>query len=146
MGVRELSTVAGRRFFDEVSLLLQKKVTVETTSGRSYTGVLAGFNPETMSLCLSDVKDQSGKTMPKVVLNGSIVAHVLAMERGFDLRALADRLEKVFPKMVKIYETAGIIVVMDRIRVSEQGVIEGSGPMAEHVQRVYDEFMRELKK
>jgi len=144
--VPELSTVASRRFFDEVSLLLQKRVTVETTGGRSYIGVLAGLNPETMSLCLSDVKDQSGKAIPRVVLNGSIVAQVLATERGFDLKALADRLEKVFPKMVKIYETAGIIVVMDRIRVSEQGVIEGSGPMAEHVQRVYDEFMRELKK
>lgn len=146
MGVPWLSATGSRRFFDEISLLLQKKVTVETTGGRSYTGVLVGFNPDTMGLCLADAKDQSGKAIPKIVLNGSIVAQVLAMERGFDLKALADRLEKVFPKMVKVYETAGIILVMDRIRVSEQGILEGSGPMAEHVQKVYEEFMRESRK
>jgi hypothetical protein len=32
---------------------------------------------------------------------------------------------------------------MDRIRVNEKGIIEGAGPAAERVQRVFDEFMRE---
>jgi hypothetical protein len=32
---------------------------------------------------------------------------------------------------------------MDRIRVNEKGIIEGSGPAAERVQRVFDEFIRE---
>jgi hypothetical protein len=44
--------------------------------------------------------------------------------------------------MVKVSEGAGIIVVMDRIRVSEKGILEGSGPAAERVQKVYEEFIR----
>jgi hypothetical protein len=45
--------------------------------------------------------------------------------------------------MIKVNEAAGIIVVMDRIRVSEKGLVEGSGPAAERVQKVYDEFIRD---
>jgi len=45
--------------------------------------------------------------------------------------------------MVKLYEDAGVIVVMDKIRVSERGIVEGSGPAAERVKRVYDEFIKE---
>jgi hypothetical protein len=40
-------------------------------------------------------------------------------------------------------DDAGVILVMDRIRVNEKGIIEGSGPAAERVQRVFDEFIRE---
>jgi hypothetical protein len=35
---------------------------------------------------------------------------------------------------------------MERIRVGPSGILEGSGPMAERVQRVYDEFVREKAK
>jgi len=48
--------------------------------------------------------------------------------------------------MVKVIEEAGVIVVMDKIRVTQKGIIEGTGPAAERVQRVYDEFMKEQAK
>src|SRR5256885_12246788 len=57
--------------------------------------------------------------------------------------SLGERLERVFPRMVRVMDDAGVIVVMDRIRVNEKGIIEGSGPAAERVQRVFDEFIRE---
>jgi hypothetical protein len=44
--------------------------------------------------------------------------------------------------MVKVNEGAGVILVMDRIRVSKKGILEGSGPASERVQKVYDEFIR----
>jgi hypothetical protein len=34
---------------------------------------------------------------------------------------------------------------MDKVKVTEKGVVEGSGPAAERVQRVYDLFMGEVK-
>jgi hypothetical protein len=68
------------------------------------------------------------------------------MEKPFDLQALADRVERVFPRMVKIVEGAGVILVMDKIRLSENGIIEGSGPAAERVQRVYEEFVKDQGK
>jgi hypothetical protein len=37
-------------------------------------------------------------------------------------------------------------VVMDKIRLGEKGMIEGSGPAAERVQKVYEEFMKEQPK
>jgi hypothetical protein len=44
--------------------------------------------------------------------------------------------------MVRLSEGTGVILVMDRIRVSEKGILEGAGPAAERVQKVYDEFIR----
>jgi hypothetical protein len=48
--------------------------------------------------------------------------------------------------MVKMVEGAGVILVMDKIRLSENGIIEGSGPAAERVQRVYEEFVKDQGK
>jgi hypothetical protein len=48
--------------------------------------------------------------------------------------------------MVRVVEGAGVILVMDKIRLGEKGLIEGSGPAAERVQKVYEEFMKEHPK
>jgi hypothetical protein len=47
--------------------------------------------------------------------------------------------------MVKLYEDKGFIWVMDKVKLTEKGVVEGSGPAAERVQRVYNLFMSEAK-
>lgn len=138
-------SVAQRRFFTEVGALIDKTVNVITSDGKSYTGSLVGINPDNLSLCLAEAKDEKGKLAHRVFLNGSVVAQILAIEKPFDLKALADRLEKVFPTLVKLYEDKGFIWVMDKIKLTEKGVIEGSGPAAERVQRVYDQFMSEAK-
>jgi hypothetical protein len=67
------------------------------------------------------------------------------VEKPFDLSALAKRLEKVFPRMVKLYEDKGFMWVMEKIKVTEKGVAEGTGPIAERVQRVYEQFVSEMK-
>jgi len=128
---------------EEITSLLQKVVTVLTPEGKNYTGVLSGVDSHSLNLCLTDAKDDSGRVIHKLFLNGRTVTQIFSSEKPFALQALADRLERVFPRMVKVSEGAGVIVVMDRIRVSEKGIMEGSGPAAERVQRVYDEFMRE---
>ncbi len=138
-------STAERRFVIEISSLVDKTVSVVTVDGKTYTGILVGINPESLSLCLSDVKDQKGQTIPKIILSGSRVAEIFSTEKPFDLRGLAERLERVFPRMVKLYEKEGFIWVMDRIKVTEDGVVEGSGPAAERVQRVYRQFLQETK-
>ena len=137
-----MSSLPDRKFMEEVSGLLQKIVTVSTTDGKNYTGVLVGLDSHTLNVCLSEVKDESGHIVHRLLLNGGKVTQIFSSEKPFDLQALADRLERVFPRMVKVSEGAGIIVVMDRIRVSEKGIVEGSGPAAERVQKVYEEFTR----
>ena len=138
-----MSSLPDRRFMEEITSLLQKVVTVLTPEGKNYTGVLSGVDSHSLNLCLTDAKDDSGRVIHKLFLNGRTVTQIFSSEKPFALQALADRLERVFPRMVKVSEGAGVILVMDRIRVSEKGIMEGSGPAAERVQRVYDEFMRE---
>lgn len=138
-------SAAQRKFFGEVTTLLDKTVTVTTTDGKRYNGTLAGIYPETLSLCLADARDNEGKPLHRVVLNGSVVAQILTVEKPFDLNALANRLEKVFPRMVKLYEDKGFIWVMEKVKVTEKGVAEGTGPAAERVQRVYEQFISEMK-
>jgi len=137
--------VAQRRFLTEIGTMVDKSVTVMTVDGKSYTGNLIGINPDNLSLCLAEAKDDKGRLVHRVFLNGSVVAQVLAIEKPFDLRALAARLEKVFPTLVKLYEDKGFIWVMDKVKVTEKGVVEGSGPAAERVQKVYAQFSSETK-
>lgn len=138
-------SAAQRRFFNEVATLLDKKVTAATVDGKSYSGTLIGINPDNMGLCLSEAKDETGQTLHRVVLNGNVVTKIFAVEKPFDLRALSERLEKVFPTMVKLYEDKGFIWVMEKIKITEKGVTEGTGPAAERVQKVYDLFLSEMK-
>jgi len=138
-------SVAQRRYFTEVSALADRHVIVSTTLGKTFSGALIGINPDNLSLCLAGAKDDEGKVLHRVFLNGNIVAQILSVEKPFDLKALADRLEKVFPTMVKLYEDKGFIWVMDKVKLTEKGVVEGSGPAAERVQKVYEQFMGEVK-
>jgi len=137
-----MSSLPDRRFMEEISGMLQKIVTVSTVDGKAFTGILVGLDSHTLNVCLSDVKDESGHVVHRLLLNGGKVTQIFSSERPFNLQALADRLERVFPRMVRVNEGAGVIVVMDRIRVSEKGILEGSGPAAERVQKVYEEFVR----
>jgi small nuclear ribonucleoprotein (snRNP)-like protein len=137
--------VAQRKFFTEVSALADKNVIVVTASGKKFSGNLLGINPDTLSLCLSEAKDEDGKILHRVFVNGNTVSQILTVEKPFDMKALADRLEKVFPTMVRLYEDKGFIWVMDKVKITEKGVVEGSGPAAERVQKVYDQFMGEAK-
>ncbi|MCJ7469600.1 Lsm family RNA-binding protein [Candidatus Bathyarchaeota archaeon] len=138
-------SIAQRKFFSEVSALADRHVIVSTTTGKTFSGTLLGINPDNLSLCLAEAKDDEGRIVHRVFLNGNVVAQILGVEKPFDLKALADRVEKVFPTMVKLYEDKGFIWVMDKVKLTENGVVEGSGPAAERVQKVYEQFIGEVK-
>ena len=137
-----MSSLPDRKFMEEITSLLQKQITIVTADAKNYNGILSGVDSHTLNVCLTEAKDETGKLFRKLFLSGSIVTQIYSSEKPFNLQALADRLERVFPRMIKMNEAAGIIVVMERIRVSEKGIIEGTGPAAERVQKVYDEFVR----
>jgi len=137
-----MSSLPDRRFMEEINAQLQKMITVVTSEGKSYTGILSGVDSHSLNLCLTAAKDDSGRVLNKLFINGNNVVQIFSTEKPFNLQALADRLERVFPRMIRVNEGAGIIVVMDRIRVSEKGMLEGTGPAAERVQKVYDEFVK----
>ncbi|PVX26729.1 MAG: hypothetical protein CW691_00470 [Candidatus Bathyarchaeum sp.] len=136
-------SVAKRKFVGEIGSLIDKTVMVITVDGKKYSGTLSGIDPDTLSLSLSDAKDEKGVSTHKIFLNGSTLGQIFTIEKPFDLKALSERLEKVFPTMVKLYEEQGFIWVMEKIKVTEKGVTEGSGPIAERVQRVHSLFTKE---
>ena len=99
-----------------------------------------------MSLCIGDAKDEAGKTLQSRILKRQYVAQISSAEKSFDLKALAGRLEKVFPTLVDLNEQSGFIVVMRKVKLTEKGVVEGTGPAADRVQKVYEQFISEIAK
>jgi len=139
--VSSFQPLASRRFLTELSSLLDKRVKVVMTSGSSYEGKLIAYDQNTLSLILANAKDEKGSVYARILINGHHVAQILRLEEPFDLKGLAEVLEKAFPNMVVLHEDTGVITVMDRVRVSEAGVIEGSGPIAERVKKIFEEFV-----
>jgi len=138
-------SMAQRRFISEVAALIDTTVTVVTIDNKTYTGTLIGVNPENLNVVIANAEDSKSRVFPRIVISGNTVAQILSTQKAFDLRGLAERLERVFPRMVKLYEKEGFIWVMDRVKVTEKGVVEGAGPAAERVQRVYSQFLREMQ-
>lgn len=138
-----MAAVASRKFFDELGQLLDKSVRVEGVDGVVYDGTLLGYDGNSMSIVLGDVVGEHGTKIHRVFVYGPTIAKILASERPFNLDGLAERLERVFPNMVRIFHDAGVIVVMDKIRVNEQGIMEGSGPAADRVRDIYERFVSE---
>jgi len=128
---------------EELSTLVGKRVNVVTTDGRVIVGELLGIS-ESLSLVLGRI--QGRPDVPKLVLNGEYVKEISLLEKPFDLKILAERISRVFPGMVRLREDIGAIIVMDKIKVTESGVVEGTGPSAERVRSIYEEYIRELRK
>ncbi len=133
------------RYVAEIKTLIGRRVEVYTSQGRRYRGSVSALNPETLTLVLSNAVDlDKDVEYPLVVINGSSVSEVLLAEHLFDLRSLAERLEKYFPRMVRYDEVARVIVVAGTVKVGEDGIIEGTGPIAERVRSIYEEYLREV--
>ena len=133
--------VAGKRFSDEFSSVMDKTVRVVTSHG-SYEGRLTAYSTNDYSVWLTDAKDSQGALISKVFIHGNSILRIELVEAGPDMSKLAERLNRLFPNLVTYMRESDTILVMDRIRVTRDGVF-GEGPAAEKVKRVYEEFMRE---
>jgi len=138
-----LAVVTGRRFFEELGALIDKSVVVEDAGGKQYEGVLLGYDSNSMSIVLGDIKSVQGTLIHRLFLSGNNLAKILATDRPFNLLGLKERLDRVFPNMVQIYAEAGVLVVMGKIRLNETGIIEGTGPAADRVRDIYQRFLNE---
>jgi len=137
-----MAAVVARKFGEEMVQFLGKKVAVETADQKVYNGILSGID-EKLDVVLDKIE---GQGILKVILNGSFVKEIKLLEKPFDFKALSDRLSRVFPGLVKIREDVGAIIVMDKIKVTQGGIQEGTGLAAERVKSIFDEFIRETKK
>ncbi len=141
-----MANVRAREFYKALAFLLGKYVKVITVNGKSFLGFLKGYHPDSLSVCLDDAKDNEGNVLPRVVLSGKIVAEIVLSEKPFDLKGLAQELEKMFPLgEVKFYEDPGLITVLGRVKVTSQGV-EGTGPTADRIRQAFERFVETSKK
>ncbi|MHA1238259.1 MAG: Lsm family RNA-binding protein [Candidatus Odinarchaeia archaeon] len=139
-------STASLRFFRELAALLESPINVVLDSGKVYTGTLKGYEPSTLSLCLANAKDDKGNKYHRIFLYGSRILEITKTEEPFDLEGLAKELKTIFPPgEVKYLEDARVIVILNKIKVTEDGV-EGTGPLAERVYKVYKSFIEEKKK
>ena len=88
----------------------------------------------------------AGPNVFKVAMNGDSVREIRLTERPFDFKALGERLNRVFPGLVSVREDIGAIIVMEKVKVTEKGVTEGTGLAADKVRAIFDDYMREAKK
>lgn len=137
-----MSALTIRKFYEEILQFVGKKVSIETTYEKNYNGILTAID-EKLDTVLENVE---GHGILRIIINGSFVKEIKLLEKPFDLKGLADRLSRVFPGLVKIRDDVKAIIVMDKIKVTEYGIEEGSGLAADRVKSIYEEFMREFKK
>ena len=140
-----MSAIASKRFAEEFATLLDKSVTVTLKSGQKIAGRVVAFNQSDYSLWLSDAVIEEGRSARRLFVSGSEIATIEVVEEGPDLMGLYERLNRVFPNMVRYLRDAGVIVVMERVRVTKDGLIEGTGPVAERVRRIWEEWKAESR-
>ena len=135
-------SIGNRRFSEELVGMVGRRVSVTTADSRQYEGDLLGIDDK-LDIVMGSVIGAREASV-KVVLNGTFVKEILLLEKPFDLRALNERLSRAFPGMAKLHEDIGAIIVMDTIKVTEKGVVEGGDRLsATRVKQIYDEFARE---
>jgi len=135
-----MSGTAQRRFLMDLAELLDRKVLVVTRDGKTFEGKLSGFDHPSLNISLVEVK-VGDETYPKVIIRGDVIAEIIAKEKPlFDAREFAEILKKYFPNLVKVHEEAGVVIVGDRVRITEKGV-EGVGPIADRVRKLFNDYI-----
>jgi len=139
-----MSDVAAMRAFNrELAAVVGATVEVAINTGKTYSGTLKGIDQNSLSIVLSDVVADDETSIPKIFIYGSSIVTFSVAEREISLEGLVKELEKTFPPGgVQFYPDTGIILVMNKIRISKDG-IEGSGPLYERVAVIADDWLKE---
>lgn len=132
-------------FFKELTALLGSRIEVNTEIGKSYNGILKGFDRNTLSIVLAEAKDNQGTYYHRIFIRGEKINEIIKAEEPFDIKGLYLELGKIFPPgEVEFFEDSRIIRVLKKVKVTEDGV-EGEGPLAERIRQVYDKYVQEKK-
>lgn len=140
-----MSDVAAMRSFNrELAAVVGATIEVATKDGKNYSGILKGIDQNTLSIILSEVVDlKDGSKIPKIFIYGNSIVSFSVAEKEVSLEGLAKELEKTFPPGgVRFFPETGVIVVMNKIRITPEGV-DGSGPLYERVAVIADDWLKE---
>lgn len=136
--------MAANVFQREINQMINEVVIVELKNGQKIKGILKAVLPDNLSIVLGDVALGSEK-YSSVIFSGDSISAIYLKKFKLDLDELRLMLEKVFPRMIIYRREQGVIIVMNKIRVTESGIEGERGPVYERVKRVYEEFMAKKK-
>ncbi len=133
-----------RSFNRELAAVVGATIEVATKDGKNYSGILKGIDQNTLSIVLSEVVDlKDGNNIPKIFIYGNSIVSFSVAEIEVSLEGLAKELEKTFPPGgVRFFSETGVIVIMNKIRITPEGV-DGSGPLYERVAAIADDWLKE---
>lgn len=134
-------------FHKEINNMLNQIVKIELNDQtKYYVGELTGYDPSSGAISLSDANNEKKEKYSKLLLHGSTWSKIYTIQQAFPMRDLADKISKNFPAgQVKYDQDSNTIQILNgKIIVSEAG-IEGEGPTAARVKKMYDEFMEGRK-
>jgi small nuclear ribonucleoprotein (snRNP)-like protein len=134
-----------RQYNTELGMLVDKIVKVYLDKDKFFVGQLKGIS-EDSNLILINAKNEKNKAFPKLFIRSNFYNFVSLEEEPFPMLALSERIATIFTKgHVDFIEDQNIISILSgKIVVSEEGV-KGSGPSAERVKKIYDQFKLDLK-
>ncbi|AOL16147.1 Sm ribonucleo [Sulfolobus sp. A20] len=140
---------SGRRVVNELNSLLDKTIIVKTTNNKTYIGQLSAFETSPFIISLTNAKDESNNIVYKLIINGNLISEIIVKSPPlFEPREFAEIVEKSLnlrPGDIKVYEETGVVTILDKIKVTQNGV-EGSGPMAQRIYDIYNDYINKKKK
>ena len=100
MGVGHMAMEYSRRFNRELNQLYDKlvKVTLDSEGKKFYVGYLSAVDITSLSLSMTEAKNQNGKLIPKVLIHGKTWQNITLEEEPFPLEVLFDRISATFPR------------------------------------------------
>jgi small nuclear ribonucleoprotein (snRNP)-like protein len=139
---------ASRRVISELNSLLERQVIIRLKNGKVLKGTLYGFD-ERMNVLLKGATEEGGSSYPVMLIMAESIESIASIESPMFnpeefARVVVSRLN-IRDADVKAYPEAGVLVVLNSIRVSEKGV-EGSGPLAHKIYGLFTEYMESKKK
>jgi len=134
-----------RQYNTELGTLIDKIVKVYIDNDKFFVGQLKGIS-ENSNLILVNAKNEKNKVFPKLFIRNNFYNFVSLEEEPFPMVALSERIAAIFSKgHVNYIEDQNIISILSgKIVVDENGV-KGTGPSAERVKKIYDQFKLDLE-
>ncbi|MHA1727281.1 MAG: Lsm family RNA-binding protein [Promethearchaeota archaeon] len=134
-------------FNKEINTLLNQFVKVElNVADKYYIGELTGYNVGLGSISLSNVTNEKEEKFSKIIIKGDSWSIIYQQEPPFPMEKLSEKIAEIFPSgQVRYQPNSNTINILNgKIIVNENG-IQGAGPTAERVHRVFEEFLEEIK-
>ncbi|AFH43041.1 Like-Sm ribonucleoprotein, core [Fervidicoccus fontis Kam940] len=141
--------MASKRVFSELNALLDKQVTIKLKDGRTIKGTLYGFDDKLNILLKNATENEGNSSVPTMLIYSDYIAYLSAIEAPIFnpdefARLIVSKLN-IREADIKTYPEAGVLVILNNIRVSDKGV-EGSGPLAHKIYGLYTEYIENKKK